>query len=52
MFRPADGARNLAAQAERRAAISGTSARRIPAYYTKESGKWGEIIRSRGISLK
>jgi hypothetical protein len=24
----------------------------FPAYYAQESAKWGEIIRSRGISLK
>ena len=24
----------------------------FPAYYAKESAKWGEIIKSRGITLK
>jgi len=32
--------------------LSGVRPTKFPAYYTKESGKWGEIIRSRGISLK
>jgi tripartite-type tricarboxylate transporter receptor subunit TctC len=34
------------------AIIVGGTPDEFPAYYTKESGKWGEIIRSRGISLK
>jgi tripartite-type tricarboxylate transporter receptor subunit TctC len=34
------------------AIIVGGSPDAFPAYYAKESGKWGEIIRSRGISLK
>jgi tripartite-type tricarboxylate transporter receptor subunit TctC len=31
--------------------VGGTPAA-FPAYYTKESAKWGEIIRTRGISVK
>jgi tripartite-type tricarboxylate transporter receptor subunit TctC len=34
------------------AIIVGGTPDQFPDYYTKESGKWGEIIRSRGISLK
>jgi tripartite-type tricarboxylate transporter receptor subunit TctC len=34
------------------AIIVGGTPDEFPAYYAKESGKWGEIIRSRGISLK
>jgi tripartite-type tricarboxylate transporter receptor subunit TctC len=34
------------------ALIVGGSPDAFPAYYEKESGKWGEIIRSRAISLK
>jgi hypothetical protein len=28
------------------------SPEQFPAYYAQESAKWGEIIRSRGISIK
>jgi tripartite-type tricarboxylate transporter receptor subunit TctC len=34
------------------ALIVGGTPDAFPAYYTKESAKWGEIIRTRGISLK
>jgi tripartite-type tricarboxylate transporter receptor subunit TctC len=34
------------------AIIVGGTPDEYPAYYAKESAKWGEIIRSRGISLK
>ena len=34
------------------AIIVGGTPEDYPEYYTKESAKWGEIIRSRGISLK
>jgi tripartite-type tricarboxylate transporter receptor subunit TctC len=34
------------------ALIVGGTPDQFPAYYAKESGKWGEIIRSRGITIK
>jgi hypothetical protein len=34
------------------AIIVGGTPDAYPAYYAKESAKWGEIIRSRGISMK
>jgi tripartite-type tricarboxylate transporter receptor subunit TctC len=34
------------------ALIVGDAPDAFPAYYTKESAKWGEIIRSRGITIK
>jgi hypothetical protein len=34
------------------ALLVGGSPDQFPAYYAQESGKWGEIIRSRGITMR